>query len=203
MKKIILIIFASLAFIIITLHSQTIPFILMVIIGIVTWMILARQQKKLKAVTHQNEIASIQLKAVSSAPNSEILYTALAGIQAQIINNEITKKSNKLSQRLALTTLNETRYVNHNDILRCEADNTYTKFILTSGEEILVSKTLKEYADILSDQAFIRTHQSHLININYIKSWLREDGGYLLLTDGAKIPVSKLNREKVKQALAG
>jgi len=203
MKKIILIIFASLAFIIITLHSQTIPFILMVIIGIFTWMILARQQKKLKAVTHQNEIASIQLKAVSSAPNSEILYTALAGIQAQIINNEITKKSNKLSQRLALTTINETRYVNHNDILRCEADNTYTKFILTSGEEILVSKTLKEYADILSDQAFIRTHQSHLININYIKSWLREDGGYLLLTDGAKIPVSKLNREKVKQALAG
>ncbi|WP_454804364.1 LytR/AlgR family response regulator transcription factor [Mucilaginibacter phyllosphaerae] len=203
MKKIILIIFASLAFIIITLHSQTIPFILMVIIGIVTWMILARQQKKLKAVTHQNEIASIQLKAVSSAPNSEILYTALAGIQTQIINNEITKKSNKLSQRLALTALNETRYVNHNDILRCEADNTYTKFILTSGEEILVSKTLKEYADILSDQAFIRTHQSHLININYIKSWLREDGGYLLLTDGAKIPVSKLNREKVKQALAG
>lgn len=203
MKKIILIIFASLAFIIITLHSQTIPFILMVIIGIITWMILARQQKKLKAVTHQNEIAFIQLKAVSSAPNSEILYTALAGIQTQIINNEIIKKSNKLSQRLALTTLNETRYVNHNDILRCEADNTYTKFILTSGEEILVSKTLKEYANILSDQAFIRTHQSHLININYIKSWFREDGGYLLLTDGAKIPVSKLNREKVKQALAG
>jgi two-component system LytT family response regulator len=96
----------------------------------------------------------------------------------------------------------ETRYVNIADIIRCEADNTYTKFLLASGEQVLVSKTLKEYADMLAGYSFLRAHQTHLVNMAYIKSWLREDGGCLLLTDGTKIPVSKLNRGKVKDVLS-
>lgn len=99
--------------------------------------------------------------------------------------------------------LGETRYVNIADIIRCQADNTYTLFVLVGGEQILVSKTLKEYADMLTAHRFLRTHQTHLVNMAYIKSWLREDGGSLLLTDQTKIPISKLNREKVKGALAG
>jgi two-component system LytT family response regulator len=86
-------------------------------------------------------------------------------------------------------------------IVRCEADNTYTKFILSTGEQILVSKTLKEYADMLTGHGFLRTHQSHVVNVSYVKSWLREDGGSLLLTDHTKVPVSKVNREKVKDSL--
>jgi len=113
------------------------------------------------------------------------------------------KEDKKAIARIALPMFSETRYVNIPDIIRCEADNTYTKFMLTGGEEILVSKTLKEYADLLTQHRFIRTHQSHLVNIAYVKSWLREDGGSLLLTNGTKVPVSKLNREKVKDALAG
>lgn len=109
----------------------------------------------------------------------------------------------KAPARIALPMFSETRYVNIPDIVRCEADNTYTKFVITGGEQILVSKTLKEYADMLTGHGFIRAHQSHLVNMSYIKSWLREDGGSLLLTDNTKIPVSKLNREKVKTALSG
>ncbi|MET3977663.1 two-component system LytT family response regulator [Mucilaginibacter sp. UYP25] len=109
----------------------------------------------------------------------------------------------KAPVRIALPMFSETRYVNIVDIVRCEADNTYTKFVLAGGEQILVSKTLKEYADMLTGQGFIRAHQSHLVNITFIKSWLREDGGSLLLTDNTKVPVSKLNREKVKLALSG
>ncbi len=112
------------------------------------------------------------------------------------------KDDNQVKPRIALPMFGETRYVNINDIVRCEADNTYTRFMLTGGEQILVSKTLKEYADMLVNYGFLRTHQSHLINIAYIKSWLREDGGSLLLTDQTKIPVSKLKREQVKATLA-
>jgi len=54
---------------------------------------------------------------------------------------------------------------------------------------------------MLAGHGFLRSHQSHLVNMAYIKSWLREDGGSLLLADYVKIPVSKLNREKVKDAL--
>ena len=115
---------------------------------------------------------------------------------------EYLKDENKATPRIALPMLGETRYVNIADIIRCEADNTYTHFILNSGEKILVSKTLKEYADMLTGHNFIRTHQTHLVNRVYIKSWLREDGGSLLLTDQTKIPISKLNRENVKRALS-
>lgn len=115
---------------------------------------------------------------------------------------EYLKDDNQASPRIALPLFNETRYVNVADIVRCEADNTYTRFILNGGEQILVSKTLKDYAGMLDNYNFLRTHQSHLVNTAFIKSWLREDGGSLLLTDNTKIPVSKLNREKVKGMLA-
>lgn len=115
---------------------------------------------------------------------------------------EYLKDENKTTPRIALPMLGETRYVNIADIIRCQADNTYTLFVLNNGEQILVSKTLKEYADMLIGHHFIRTHQTHLVNRTYIKSWLREDGGSLLLTDQTKIPISKLNREKVKAALS-
>ncbi len=116
---------------------------------------------------------------------------------------EYLKDENKTTPRIALPMLGEIRYINIADIIRCQADNTYTLFVLNNGEQILVSKTLKEYADMLSGHGFLRTHQTHLINMAYIKSWLREDGGSLLLTNQTKIPISKLNRDKVKTALAG
>lgn len=115
---------------------------------------------------------------------------------------EYLKDDNQVKPRIALPMFSETRYVNIADIVRCEADNTYTRFFLTSGEQVLVSKTLKEYADMLAGYSFLRTHQTHLVNVACIKSWLREDGGSLLLTDETKIPVSKLNRDKVKELLA-
>ncbi len=105
------------------------------------------------------------------------------------------------SLRLALSLHDEIRYINYNEIVRCEADNSYTIFHLANTEGILVSKPLKEYSEILKPNGFLRTHQSHLINPKYVKSWLKEDGGILLLTSGEKIPVSKPNKDTVKQAL--
>lgn len=115
---------------------------------------------------------------------------------------EYLKDEKQVSPRIALPMFGETRYVHVNDIMRCEADNTYTRFFLADGEQVLVSKTLKEYADMLVSHGFLRTHQTHLINVAYIKSWMREDGGSLLLNDNTKIPISKINRIKVKDMLA-
>ena len=105
------------------------------------------------------------------------------------------------ASKIALPMQNEIRYIALSEIIRCEADNTYTSFFLANNEKILVSKSLKEYADLLRPNGFLRTHQSHLVNPKYVKSWLKEDGGVLLLTSGEKIPVSKPNKETVKQAL--
>lgn len=115
---------------------------------------------------------------------------------------EYLKGDNQNNPRIALPMFNETRYVNLSDITHCEADNSYTRFFLADGERVLVSKTLKEYADMLIPQGFLRTHQSYLVNMAYIKSWIREDGGCLLLKDNTKIPISKINRTKIKDLLA-
>lgn len=104
--------------------------------------------------------------------------------------------------KIALPQLHEIRYVSINDIMRCEADNSYTFFYLANGERILVSRSIKEYTEMLKPIGFLRTHQSHLVNVLFVKSWLKEDGGVLLLNNGDKIPVSKPNKAIVQQALS-
>lgn len=111
------------------------------------------------------------------------------------------KKQETSGSKIALPMQSEIRYIPLTEIIRCEADNTYTFFFLANGEKILVSKSLKEYADLLKPNGFLRTHQSHLVNPGFVKSWLKEDGGILQLTSGEKIPISKPNKEAVKQAL--
>ncbi len=103
--------------------------------------------------------------------------------------------------RIALPQLHEIRYVALSEIIRCEADNSYTFFHLSSGERVLVSRSIKEYSDLLKPSGFLRTHQSHLVNGIHIKRWMKEDGGLLALSNGDKIPVSKPNRDAVKLAL--
>jgi len=120
--------------------------------------------------------------------------------QLDFLLQQLTKPETNMS-KIALPMQSEIRYVALSEIIRCEADNTYTHFFLSTDEKILVSKSLKEYADLLRPNGFLRTHQSHLVNPKYIKSWLKEDGGVLLLFSGEKIPISKPNKEMVKQAL--
>lgn len=105
--------------------------------------------------------------------------------------------------KIALPTMHETRYVKVSEIVRCEAFNNYTTFFMSQGDEVLVCKTLKEFAELLKPYGFQRTHQSHLVNIKYVKSLLKEDGGKLLMEDKSKIPISRQNLEKIKKALSG
>ncbi|HWB24338.1 MAG TPA: LytTR family DNA-binding domain-containing protein [Chitinophagaceae bacterium] len=108
---------------------------------------------------------------------------------------------NSKDHRIALPGARETRFVLASSIIRCEAANNYTRFYINTGEKIMVSKPIFEYEKLLSDYSFIRCHQSHLVNKKYIKSWVKEDGGYLLLDDGTHIPVSKQKREFTKNKL--
>jgi len=103
--------------------------------------------------------------------------------------------------KIALPQLHEIRYVFINDIIRCEADNSYIIFFLANGDKIMVSRSIKEYSELLKPIGFLRTHQSHLVNSLYVKSWIKEDGGTLLLTNDDKIPVSKPNKATVQLAL--
>lgn len=136
-------------------------------------------------------------------PNINIPISIPASVTSQPkpdIQNENTALAAP-KEKIALPQQHEIRYVFVNEITRCEADDNYTNFFLTNGDKILISKSLKEYADLLKPHGFLRPHQSHLINPSYVKSWLKEDGGVLLMKNGDKIPVSKPNRETMKFSL--
>ena len=123
-------------------------------------------------------------------------------MQLDFLVNHI-KRDHAVPLKIALPQQKEIIYVLVNHIVRCEADGTYTFFYLQNGEKILVSKVLKEYAELLENNGFIRTHQSHLVNLSFVKSWLKEDGGMLLLETGERIPVSRPHKDKVRSKLTG
>jgi two-component system LytT family response regulator len=100
-----------------------------------------------------------------------------------------------LPSRLAIPTADGMEYLNPKDIIRIEADRSYSWFFLTGGRKILVSKHLKEFQELLSDRYFFRSHNSHLINLKYVKKFVRREGGYIEMTDGAMISISRNRKD--------
>ena len=99
--------------------------------------------------------------------------------------------------RLALHDAQGISLVQISDILYCQAQNNYTQFTLAGGRTVLVSKTLKEYDDLLSEEGFFRVHQSYLINLNQINQYLKQDGGYVEMSDGTLIGVARRKKEEL------
>jgi two-component system LytT family response regulator len=97
-------------------------------------------------------------------------------------------------KKIVLKTADRIYLVNVKDIVRCEAENNYTNFHLSNGNRIMVSKTIKTYETLLAEHKFLRVHQSHLVNLNYIQHFDKPDGGMLVLSDNSAIPVSHQKR---------
>ncbi len=102
----------------------------------------------------------------------------------------------QLPERISLHTMEKITIVKIADIVRCEADSNNTLFVLNSGKTIFVTKTLKEYEKLLAGHDFYRSHQSHLINMDHIREYVRKDGGYLMMKNGDHVPVAV--RKKVE-----
>lgn len=114
----------------------------------------------------------------------------------QVLLENIKSRSEE-PEKIILSTAKKIHVVKVDDIVRCESDNYYTTFFFTNGKTMLISKTLKENEDLLSSHNFIRPHKSHLVNVKYIKSFLKRDGGYIRMTDGSEVPVSRRKKEKI------
>ena len=96
-----------------------------------------------------------------------------------------------LPSKLAIPTSSGMEYLNTTEIIRIEADRSYSWFFMKDGTKFLVSRNLKEYQELLSDWNFFRTHNSHLINLEHVKKFIRHEGGYIEMTDGSTVPVSR------------
>jgi two-component system LytT family response regulator len=80
------------------------------------------------------------------------------------------------------------------EIVRCEAEDNFTRFLLTNGERRLICRPLKHYEQALRPLGFVRVHRSHVVNIACIRKYRKGKGGTLILADGSEIPVSEACR---------
>ena len=93
-------------------------------------------------------------------------------------------------ERIALHTSDKIVVTELKDIIRLEAMTNYTYFFFADGSKLLITKTLKDYDTMLSDSGFVRTHQSHLVNMNHVQAYVKSEGGYILMKNGNIVPVS-------------
>jgi len=117
------------------------------------------------------------------------------------ILKETFSNPDKLPQRISLHTQDRIIIVKIDEIVRCEADSNNTLFVLNSGKKIFVTKTLKQFEQLLSEHRFFRPHQSHLINIDYIHEYVRKEGGYLMMKNGDMVSVSIRKRGELMALL--
>jgi two-component system LytT family response regulator len=104
--------------------------------------------------------------------------------------------------RLGIPTNEGMEYLNPREIIRIEADRSYSWFYLNGSRKILVSKHLKEFQDLLDEKNFFRSHNSHLINLRFVRKYIRKDGGYIEMQDGAEIPISRNKKDLFLASMA-
>jgi two-component system, LytTR family, response regulator len=105
-------------------------------------------------------------------------------------------------QRICLATAESIEFIDLKEILYCEAGGSYTEFYLSNGGKLLVSKHLKEYENLLSEHAFMRVHNSFLINLERVKKYVKTEGGYILMENNAQISLSPKKRDEFFSRMA-
>jgi two-component system LytT family response regulator len=137
----------------------------------------------------------------------EELIQAVEKIKAVYVKNsafnhtkvlvENIKIENKQLQKVVLPVIDGFEVVRVNEIIRCEADDNYTRFFLTEGKQQLICRTLKYYEDILKEYDFIRIHKSHLVNFQYIRQYRKGKGGQIVMNDGSVVDVSANRKQEL------
>jgi two-component system, LytTR family, response regulator len=112
---------------------------------------------------------------------------------AQLAEN--LKGNSFRNSRLAIPANDGLEFITVGDIIYCEASGNYTNIYLGDNRKFIVSRTLKEYEDLLHDQDFFRIHNSHLINLNAIKKYIRGDGGQVVMKNDKTLDVSKMKKK--------
>jgi two-component system LytT family response regulator len=141
----------------------------------------------LKPVDPKELIAAIRKVAKkNNPPTSE---------QLQMLMDQLQHRESPLT-RIAIPTSEGFELVPADQVVRCEADDNYTYLFLKNTTRILASRTLKEMEEQLREfPAFVRVHHSYIVNLNEVVKYVRGEGGYLIMTDGSTVNVSRSRKE--------
>ena len=105
------------------------------------------------------------------------------------------KDQMKINKKIALPTQDGMTFLNVDQIVRVESESNYSFVHLASGENVCITKTLKQIEESLEGQPFYRVHQSHLVNLNHIVKYIKDAGGYLVMSDKTTITVARQRKD--------
>jgi two-component system LytT family response regulator len=123
------------------------------------------------------------------------------GILRRQFDQLLTTAKQKSFDRITLTTSSGHVFAQTKDIIRIETYGNYSFVFLSASERLLVSRNLKEFEEMLPEPDFFRIHQSHIINTGHVKKYIKDDGGYVVMADETKIPISRRRKEEFMSVL--
>ena len=147
------------------------------------------------------------LKPVESSELIEAIRRASESLKNQHIAEQLEVMKSSLQelrsadQKIVLRDNKSLYFIKVADIFHCEAQGSYTTFFLQDGSQIVVSRPLKEYENLLEEFGFVRSHHSHLVNIKKITRLDKADGGLLILENGKSVPVSQRKWDHIMEVL--
>ena len=115
-------------------------------------------------------------------------------LQTKVLLENFQFTQNK-DKKVVLPVLDGFEVIQVNDIIRCEANDNFTDFYLLDGSKKVICRTLKFYEDTLTDSGFIRVHRTHLINVQYVRSYKKGKGGIVIMEDGSHVDVSPSKKQ--------
>jgi two-component system, LytTR family, response regulator len=120
--------------------------------------------------------------------------------QIELLMEQLLNKKNTYS-RIAIPTLEGLRFIKVEDIIYLEASGNYTHIFTTEKKKYIVSRTLKDFEDMLPAEIFLRIHNSSIINKNFAEKYIRGEGGQVVLSNGATLEISKRKKSEFLKAI--
>lgn len=117
-----------------------------------------------------------------------------------LLHNLMTKQ--KEHHRIAIPSMEGLQFVETSDIIYLEAQSNYTNFHLMGNKKITVSKTLKDFEELLPQNIFIRIHHSYIININCVEKYFKGEGGQVLMKNAVLLDVARRKKEEFMKIIA-
>ncbi|EAY27427.1 LytR/AlgR family response regulator transcription factor [Microscilla marina] len=138
----------------------------------------------------------------------ELLIKAIEKVEGQLsepqINERIDTLKSNLSQeyitRIALPVAEGLLFIEVDQIVYLNAEGAYTQIFLEGGKKVLVSKKIKSFEKVLDHPSFFRTHRSYLINLNRVKQYVRQDGGYIVMDNNDSVNLARERKEDFLKA---
>jgi two-component system LytT family response regulator len=133
---------------------------------------------------------------VDAVNRAEQMVQQNLSTQLRVLDENLKSQDLK-GKKIILRTSDTIHLVKVSDISYCEADISYTNFYLADGQKILVSRTLREFEDMLKEFGFFRVHKSFLVNLFAISKFEKADGGYLVMENNDRVPVATRKKEEL------